>query len=115
MLSAKASPERSASTRAHLARLVSRVPPVRARSRRISPRAAPRPGRMPSSLTWAGSLNNLSLRLADLGRREESLAAIEEAAPVRRELAERRPGAHQRELNQSLQVLAWLTAPEEEP
>ena len=28
----------------------------------------------------AGSLNNLSLRLADLGRREDALAAIEEAA-----------------------------------
>ena len=30
----------------------------------------------------AGSLNNLSVRLADLGRREEALAAIQEAADI---------------------------------
>jgi Tetratricopeptide repeat len=35
----------------------------------------------------AGSLNNLSVRLADAGRRDEALAAIEEAVAVRRRLA----------------------------
>ena len=39
----------------------------------------------------AGSLNNLSVRLADLGRREEALAAIQEAADIYRELAAARP------------------------
>ena len=54
------------------------------------------------------SLNNLSLRLADLGRREDALAAIEEAAGIRRELAARWPDAYRHELEQSLRVAAWL-------
>ena len=54
------------------------------------------------------SLNNLSLRLADLGRREEALAAIQEAVTIRRELAARWPDAYQHELEQSLRVAAWL-------
>ena len=37
----------------------------------------------------AMSLNNLSIRLADLGRREEALSAIEESVEVYRELARR--------------------------
>jgi hypothetical protein len=32
----------------------------------------------------ARSLNNLSLRLADLGRREQALTAVEEAVTIRR-------------------------------
>ena len=56
----------------------------------------------------AGSLNNLSVRLGELGRREEALAAIQEAADIRRELAARWPNAYQHELEQSLQVAAWL-------
>jgi hypothetical protein len=32
-------------------------------------------------------LNNLSVDLADLGRREDALAAIQEAVTIRRELA----------------------------
>ena len=40
----------------------------------------------------AGSLNNLSVRLADLGRREEALAASEEAVGIHRELAAGPPG-----------------------
>ena len=40
----------------------------------------------------AMSLNNLSARLAELGRREEALAAIEEAIGIYRELAAARPG-----------------------
>ena len=39
------------------------------------------------------SLNNQSGRLAELGRREEALAAIEEAAGIYRQLAEARPDA----------------------
>jgi len=39
----------------------------------------------------ARSLNNLSLRLADLGRREDALAAIEEAVDIRRRLAAANP------------------------
>jgi len=39
----------------------------------------------------ASSLNNLSASLADLGRREDALAAIEETAQVYRELAARWP------------------------
>ena len=56
----------------------------------------------------AASLNNLSLRLADLGRREEALAAIQEAVTIRRELAARWPDAYRSKLEQSLQVAAWL-------
>ena len=56
----------------------------------------------------AGSLNNLSLRLDDLGRREEALAAIEEAADAYQELATRWPDVYNRELEQSLQIAAWL-------
>ena len=40
------------------------------------------------------SLNNLSVDLASLGRREDALAAIEEAVTIRRELAARSPDAH---------------------
>ncbi|MGV9865702.1 tetratricopeptide repeat protein [Rhodococcus koreensis] len=42
-------------------------------------------------LAWA--LNNQSLRLADLGRREDALTAIDEAVQIHRELAEARPDA----------------------
>jgi len=38
-------------------------------------------------------LFELSIRLADMGRREEALAAIEEAVTIRRQLAEARPDA----------------------
>ena len=54
----------------------------------------------------AGSLNNLSLRLADLGRREEALAAIQEAAEVYRELAAARPDAFRPDLATSLNNLS---------
>jgi hypothetical protein len=46
--------------------------------------------------------------LADLGRREEALAAIQEAVTIRRELAARWPDAHRHELEESLRVAAWL-------
>jgi hypothetical protein len=51
------------------------------------------------------SLHNLAARLADLGRREDALAAIEEATSIRRELAARWPDTYHQELKQSLQVL----------
>ncbi len=47
----------------------------------------------------ASSLNNLSASLADLGRREDALAAIEEAAQVYRELAARWPDAYYHQLD----------------
>ena len=54
----------------------------------------------------ARSLNNQSVRLADLGRREDALAAIEEAAGIRRELAAARPDAFRPDLASSLNNLA---------
>ena len=54
----------------------------------------------------AGSLNDLSNRLARLGRREEALAAIQEAAAIRRELAEARPDAFRPALAMSLNNLS---------
>ena len=54
----------------------------------------------------AGSLNNLSLRLADLGRREEALTAIEEAVTICRELAAARPDAFRPDLAGSLTNLS---------
>ena len=56
----------------------------------------------------AMSLNNLSVRLGELGRREEALAVSQEAVTVRRELVRRRPDAYKQKLEQSLQVAAWL-------
>jgi Tetratricopeptide repeat len=56
----------------------------------------------------AMSLNNLSVRLGELGRREEALAVSQEAVTVRRELVRRRPDAYKPKLEQSLQVAAWL-------
>jgi hypothetical protein len=41
--------------------------------------------------TTCGSLNNLSNRLGDPGRREEGLAAITEAVDIRRRLTEQPP------------------------
>ena len=56
----------------------------------------------------AESLNNMAVVLGDLGRPEDALAAIEEAVTIRRELAARWPDAHRHELEQSLEVVAWL-------
>jgi hypothetical protein len=54
----------------------------------------------------ARSLNNLSVRLGGLGRREEALAAIQEAVTIRRELAAARPDAFRPALATSLNNLA---------
>ena len=65
----------------------------------------------------AGSLNDLSVRLGDLGRPEEALAASEEAVSIRRELAAARPDAYRPDLALSLHNLsvrlADLGRPEE--
>ncbi len=58
----------------------------------------------------AMALNNLSNRLADLGRREDALAAIEEAAQVYRELAAARPDAFRPALASSLNNLSLRLA-----
>ncbi len=58
----------------------------------------------------AGSLDKLSLRLADLGRREEALAAAEEATAIRRELTDARPDAFRPLLAGSLHNLAYRLA-----
>ena len=52
------------------------------------------------------SLNNLSVRLGELGRREEALAAIQEAVTIRRELAAARPDAFRPDLASSLNNLS---------
>ncbi|MFF4230069.1 tetratricopeptide repeat protein, partial [Streptomyces sp. NPDC001820] len=54
----------------------------------------------------AGSLNNLSIRLSDLGRREEALDAITKAVSIRRKLAQQRPDAFLPDLAGSLNNLA---------
>ena len=58
----------------------------------------------------AGSLNNLSIRLGDLGRREDALAAIQEAADTYRELAAARPDAFRPDLAMSLNNLSLRLA-----
>jgi hypothetical protein len=52
------------------------------------------------------SLNNLSVRLAELGPREPPLTAIEEAVSIRRELAAARPEAFLPKLATSLNNLS---------
>ncbi|MGW3959982.1 tetratricopeptide repeat protein [Amycolatopsis sp. NPDC005003] len=54
----------------------------------------------------AAALNNLANRLVDLGRREEALAAVREAADIRRSLAEQDPGRHLSDLAITLNNLS---------
>ena len=63
-----------------------------------------------SASRLAGSLNTLSLRLADLGRREEALAAIQESADIYRELAAARPDEFHPDLAVSLNTLSLRLA-----
>ena len=58
----------------------------------------------------AGSPSNLSVRLAELGRREEALEASQEAAGTYRELAAGRPGAFRPDLATALNNLALALA-----
>jgi hypothetical protein len=69
-------------------------------------RAAASAGDLDAADRLAGALNNLSIRLAGLGRREEALAAIEEATGVYRELAAARPDAFRPDLAASLTNLS---------
>ncbi len=54
----------------------------------------------------AASVNNLSIRLSDLGHREEALVAGQEAVDVYRELSQSRPDAFQPDLAMSLNNLS---------
>ncbi|MFD9517866.1 tetratricopeptide repeat protein [Streptomyces sp. NPDC059979] len=54
----------------------------------------------------ATALNSLSVRLGEAGRREEGLAAIEEATEIRRALAEANPDAHLPDLATALNNLS---------
>ncbi|MFJ4748731.1 tetratricopeptide repeat protein, partial [Streptomyces albogriseolus] len=56
----------------------------------------------------AGSLNNLSVRLGEVGRREEGLTAVQEAVDIRRALAEANPAAYLPDLAASLNNLSVL-------
>ena len=52
------------------------------------------------------SLNSLSSRLAEVGRRDEGLAAIQEAVTVRRRLAAANAAAYKPDLARSLHNLS---------
>ncbi|WP_203901544.1 tetratricopeptide repeat protein, partial [Virgisporangium aliadipatigenens] len=65
-----------------------------------------RPDTSTNDAALAASLNNLSVRLAGLGRREPALAAIEEAVSVYRRLAAARPDAVEPDLAASLNNLS---------
>ena len=54
----------------------------------------------------AGSLNNVANSLSDLGRREEALAAAEEAVRLYQQLAQQRPDAFLPDLATSLNNVA---------
>ncbi len=57
---------------------------------------------LPGTEGRAQWLNNLAVLLGDLGRREEALAAIEQAVAIYRELAEARPDTYLPDLARSL-------------
>jgi Trypsin-like peptidase domain/Tetratricopeptide repeat len=63
-------------------------------------------GQPDTVIRLAGSLDNLSARLASLGRREDALAASEEAVTIGRELAAARPDAFRPDLAASLNNLS---------
>ena len=52
--------------------------------------------------------NNLSTRMSDLGRREDALAAVDEAATLYRQLADARPDAFLPNLASALNNLSVL-------
>ena len=73
--------------------------------------SAPAGSTAPAVLTVrrvTSSLNNQSLRLARLGRREHALAAIEDAVELYRELAAARPDAFRADLAASLTSLGIM-------
>ncbi|MFD9240420.1 tetratricopeptide repeat protein [Streptomyces sp. NPDC059556] len=54
------------------------------------------------------ALNNLSVDLGEMGRREEGLAAAQEALTIRRTLAETNPSLFGPDLQASLDTTVWL-------
>lgn len=56
------------------------------------------------------SLNNLSLRLADAGRLDDGLTAIQDAVKIHRRLAAANPAAYEPNLAISLNNLSTLLA-----
>jgi hypothetical protein len=54
----------------------------------------------------ASSLNNLSIRLAEAGRRDEGLTAIQDAIQIRQRLAAANPAAYEPDLASSLNNLS---------
>ncbi len=69
-------------------------------------RAAASDGQPEAAYRLAISLNNLSIRLGGLGRREDALAAIEESVTIYRELARASPDAFRPALAESLNNLS---------
>ena len=67
-------------------------------------RAGARGGEPDAADRLASSQNGLSVRLGDLGRREETLAASAEATGIYREPAARWLDVYHHELEQSLQI-----------
>jgi hypothetical protein len=76
-------------------------------SQRLVADLRPAAGGNPEDLNeYAGQLNNLSVRLGQLGRREEGLAASEEAVTICRRLADANPAAYLPNLAGSLNNLS---------
>jgi hypothetical protein len=75
-------------------------------SQRVTQDRAATDGQPDTANRLAGSLNSLAARLADLGRAEDALAAIEEATGIYRELAAARPDAYRAALAMSLNNLS---------
>ena len=67
--------------------------------------AAARPDAFTPDL--AGSLNNLSIQLGDLGRPEDGLAAVDEAVTAYRHLAAARPDVFTPNLSRSKIGSVW--------
>ncbi|WCN80931.1 tetratricopeptide repeat protein [Micromonospora sp. LH3U1] len=76
-------------------------------SKRLVAASAPPAAPTEASLArYARQLNNLSVRLSELGYRDEALAAIEESLGIRRQLADADPAAHLPNLAMSLNNLS---------
>jgi hypothetical protein len=75
----------------------------------VGPRDRPHltPQRLPPPFAdLATAVNNLSLRLAEAGRRAEGLTAIQDAVAIRRRLADANPAAYKPDLAGSLNNLS---------
>ncbi|MGH3769116.1 MAG: tetratricopeptide repeat protein, partial [Pseudonocardiaceae bacterium] len=56
----------------------------------------------------ARALNNLGIRLSNLGQLEDALAATVEAVEIRRRLAQTNPAAYEPDLARGLWSFAWV-------